>query len=491
MPGRAAAPLLSDLLAGSVAGARAVPDAPIRGLTLDSREVRAGWLFLAVPGAAQDGRRYIREAVARGAAAVLFEADPGMETPEANVPVIAVTDLKQRVGLIADRFFGAPSHRLSVIGVTGTNGKTTCTQLLAQALDAPGRRCALIGTLGTGFPDALDHSIHTTPDAVRVHALLADFVRSGAVTVCMEVSSHALDQGRVTGVAFELALLTNLSRDHLDYHATMEAYGAAKARLFECAGLKRAVINQDDPFGRALLHRLAGRQAVTGYGIAQGEIRALDVMPTPQGLALRIATPAGEVALRSALLGRFNAENLVAVLACLLALGLAPEAAAARLARAKPVAGRMERFGGDGRPQVIVDYAHSPDALEKVLRALREHTAGRLWCVFGCGGERDRGKRPQMGRIAEALADEVILTDDNPRREDPDGIIEEIAAGMSARPAVVRDRAAAIRRALEGARAGDVVLVAGKGHEEYQQVGDTRQPYSDRDTVRTLLEAAA
>jgi UDP-N-acetylmuramoyl-L-alanyl-D-glutamate--2,6-diaminopimelate ligase len=520
MPATVTAAALPELLAGLAplppGGAIAV-----HGLTLDSREVRAGVVFLAVPGIVRDGRGFIPEALARGAAAVLYEPGGGFETPVAGVPVIAVPELRQRLGLIADRFYNSPSRRLCVIGVTGTNGKTTCTQLLAQALDhtesraarsarlplplagegmrvregedesKPRHRCAIIGTLGNGYPGALEHSSHTTPDAVRLQALLADFARAGAVTVCMEVSSHALEQGRVNGVRFALALLTNLTRDHLDYHLTLEAYAAAKQRLFELEELGQAVINVADPFGRALAQRLAGRLPVLTYGYSEGDVRLLDVRPTPDGLRLRLAAPGGEATLASPLLGRFNAENLAAAFACLIALGRSPSEAVERLAQARPPAGRMERFGGGERPLVIVDYAHSPDALEKALQALREHTAGRLLCVFGCGGERDRGKRPLMGRITELLADEVILTDDNPRHEDGAAIIAEIAAGMQARPAIERDRAAAIGRACAAARAGDIVLVAGKGHEDYQQVGDVRRPYSDRDTVRELLEGAA
>ncbi len=486
MPAIPPIPRLNDLLSGLLPDAR-VPELPVAGVTLDSREVRPGWLFLAVPGTGRDGREFIPDALARGATAVLFEAAGGFAPAPSSAPTFPLPDLRRRVGLIAARYYGEPSRHLSVIGVTGTNGKTTCTHLLAQALDAPGRRCALIGTVGNGFPGALDAATHTTPDAVRLHGLLAEFARAGAVAVAMEVSSHALDQGRVAGVRYALALLTNLSHDHLDYHATMEAYGAAKARLFEAEGLRQAVINAEDPFGRTLIGRLAGRVPVASYGFHHGDFRAIEVRPSPAGLALRLAAPGAEVALESGLLGRFNAENLLAVFAALVTLGLTPAQAGARLTGVRAPAGRMERFGGGTQPLVIVDYAHSPDALEKALAALREHAAGRLLCVFGCGGERDRGKRPHMGAIAERLADEVILTDDNPRGEDGDAIINEIAAGMSGRAAVIRDRRAAIARALGRARAGDIVLVAGKGHEDYQQAGTERRPYSDRATVRELL----
>jgi UDP-N-acetylmuramoyl-L-alanyl-D-glutamate--2,6-diaminopimelate ligase len=485
MPGMRLSALMAGLVDVPLAG-----DPEILDLTLDSRTVKPGSLFLAVPGARTDGRQYIAGALARGAAAVLYEAD-GFEPDAYAAAAIGVKGLRQQIGAIADRFYGSPSRKLKVVGVTGTNGKTTTTHLLAQVLDAPARRCGLIGTLGCGFPGALDPSLHTTPDAIRVHQLMAELVKAGARTVCMEVSSHALDQARVAGVAFDIAVFTNLTRDHLDYHGDMQAYAAAKARLFDFPHLEAAVINADDSFGRELIARARGRVRAVSFGLQAGEVHALAVQPAPDGLTLTVATPQGEATFSSPLLGRFNAANLLAVLAVLLVAGMPLAEAAAALAQARPVAGRMERFGGDAQPLVVVDYAHTPDALEKALAALREHTAGRLVCVFGCGGDRDRGKRPQMGAIAETLADIVIVTSDNPRHELPMAIINEIVAGMRSTPTVVTDRAHAIRAALAEARTGDTVLVAGKGHEDYQQVGDRRLPYSDRDTVRELLGEAA
>jgi UDP-N-acetylmuramoyl-L-alanyl-D-glutamate--2,6-diaminopimelate ligase len=481
---------LSTLLAG-LTEAPLAHDPEISGITLDSRAVRQGWLFIAVPGARTDGRAYIAGAYSRGAAASVYEVN-GFEPDARSANAIGVRALHQHIGVIADRFYGAPSRKLKVVGVTGTNGKTTTTHLLAQVLDRPEARCGLIGTLGSGFPGQLDPSLHTTPDAVSVHRLMADFVAAGAKAVCMEVSSHALDQARVAGVAFDIAVFTNLTRDHLDYHGDMDAYAEAKARLFDFPHLKAAVINQDDAFGRELIERARGRAQVLSFGLHGGDVRALTVETSLGGLALTIATPHGETRLRSPLLGRFNAANLLAVLAVLLVAGVPLTEATNALAHAQPVAGRMERFGGsDRQPLVVVDYAHTPDALEKVLQALREHTQGKLVCVFGCGGDRDRGKRPQMGRIAEQLADVVILTNDNPRHEDPAFIIREISTGMQTTPSVVPDRVHAIRAALSEARVGDIVLIAGKGHEDYQQIGDQRLAYSDRDTVRTLLGKAA
>jgi UDP-N-acetylmuramoyl-L-alanyl-D-glutamate--2,6-diaminopimelate ligase len=481
---------LSTLLAGLM-DAPLAHDPEISGITLDSRAVQQGWLFIAVPGARTDGRAYIAGAYSRGAAAVVYETD-GFEPDARSANAIGVPALRQHIGAIADRFYGTPSRKLKVVGVTGTNGKTTTTHLLAQVLDRPEARCGLIGTLGSGFPGRLDPSVHTTPDAVSVQRLLAEFVAAGAKAVCMEVSSHALDQDRVAGVAFDIAVFTNLTRDHLDYHGDMDAYAAAKARLFDFPHLKAAVINQDDAFGRELIERARRRTPVLSFGLCGGDVQALTVKTSLDGLALTVTTPHGETPLRSPLLGRFNAANLLAVLAVLLMAGMPLNEAANALAHAQPVAGRMERFGGtDGQPLVVVDYAHTPDALEKVLQALREHTPGKLVCVFGCGGDRDRGKRPQMGRIAEQLADVVILTNDNPRHEDPVSIINEIASGMQTTPSAVPDRVQAIRAALAEARVGDIVLVAGKGHEDYQQVGDRRLAYSDRDTVRALLGKAA
>jgi len=381
---------------------------------------------------------------------------------------------------------------MQVVAVTGTNGKTTCTQLLAQALDRPPDRCGVIGTLGNGFPGALDEGTHTTPDAAAVHGLLAEFLANGARAVAMEVSSHALEQGRVNGVCFEAALFTNLSRDHLDYHGDMATYGAAKSRLFMQDGLKAAVVNVEDEYGERLARALRDRVRLVGYGLRRGDVHARALACTRGGIELEALTPMGEVGIRSPLFGEFNALNLLGALATLLALGLDPREAGRRLAAALPVPGRAERFaGGPNRPLVVVDYAHTPDALEQVLKSLRPHAAGRLWCVFGCGGDRDRGKRPEMGAVAERLADVVLITDDNPRHESGDAIVADILEGMRSKPRVIRDRRAAIATALADAAAQDVVLIAGKGHEDYQQVGDVRHPYSDRDTVRALLGLAA
>ncbi|UCH52541.1 MAG: UDP-N-acetylmuramoyl-L-alanyl-D-glutamate--2,6-diaminopimelate ligase [Pseudomonadota bacterium] len=481
---------LRELLAGIV-DVPTTHDCDIRGLEIDSRHVRPGALFCALPGVQVDGRTFIAQAQANGAAAVLCEAN-GWQAAAQSVPVLSVPGLRSKLGAIADRFYGSPSRTLVVIGVTGTNGKTTCTQLLTQALDTAARRAAVVGTLGYGYPDALNNSLHTTPDAVTLQRLFAEFRAAGTRYVSVEVSSHALDQGRVNAVSFDVAVFTNLTHDHLDYHGSMRTYGDAKARLFDTPGLRHAIINVDDEFGRELRARIKGRMSVSTYGLTHGDIRAETLELTHEGLRLRVATPGGRVEFDSQLYGRFNAANLLAVLAVLLALDFDLHDAAARLRLARPAPGRLERFGQrPGAPLVVVDYAHTPDALEQVLLALREHGPRRLWCVFGCGGNRDRAKRPVMGRIAEQLADIVILTDDNPRNESPDSIIAEIRAGMRAAPRIMRDRKTAIAMAIAEAAAEDIVLVAGKGHEDYQQIGETRIPYSDRQVVRELLGEAA
>ena len=481
---------LSELLAGIV-NVDAQNDCNVSALALDSRQVVPGALFLALPGLRHDGRAFIADAIARGAVAIVFDPD-GFDSAPMSVPAFGVARLAMHASAIADRFYGAPSHHLVVIGVTGTNGKTTCTQLLAQALDQPPRRCAVIGTLGYGFPDAIDPGTHTTPDAITTQRLLAEARARGAAYAAMEVSSHALDQGRVEAVAFAIAVFTNLSRDHLDYHGDMQRYAAAKTRLFLRDGLTAAVVNRDDAHGLDLIERLGGHTRVITYGLSRGDVYALALDCAPSGLRLRAITPRGELDIATPLLGRFNVYNLLAVLATLLALGLDPQDAANRLSRLRSVPGRVERFKAtDDQPLIVVDYAHTPDALDQVLQALRPHVAGKLWCVFGCGGDRDRGKRPQMGAIAERLADRVILTDDNPRHEAGDAIVREIAGGMRSSARIIRDRREAIATALSEADAADVVLVAGKGHEDYQQIGDTRHPYSDRDTVRALLGLAA
>lgn len=477
-------------------GLAPAPHVAIRGMTLDSRRVVPGGLFVALAGQRSHGLAFAAEALERGAAAIVYEPPVplGMVSPS---QAIAVPGLRDRLGELSDRFFDAPSRALRVAGVTGTNGKTSTVQLLAQALDANGRRAGSIGTLGIGLHGALREGERTTPDVIAVHGALAELCAAGAADVAMEVSSHALDQGRVDAVHFAVAVFTNLTRDHLDYHGSMAAYGAAKARLFDWPGLCAAVVNLDDDFGARIFSNLpAGLIAigVSSQGAPAARLRADSIAPTATGLAFDLIDGTTRVPVQSRLLGRFNVDNLLAVAGVLLAYGEPLGRIAELLAMLDPVPGRMNRLGGDARtPLVVVDYAHTPDALEKALASLRDHVVGRLFCVFGCGGERDTGKRPQMAAIAERLADRVVVTDDNPRGEDGDRIIADIIAGF-ARPSaadVQRDRARAIADAISAARPGDAVLIAGKGHEPYQEIGGVRQPFDDRQVARRVLEAAA
>ena len=467
---------------------------PITRITSDSRHVRPGDTFAAYRGSHQDGRRFIADAIGRGAGAILWDAEGFSWNREWKLPHLPVDNLKSRLGSIADVVYGHPSRELWVVGVTGTNGKTSCAQWIAAGLDVAGRRAAVIGTLGNGLWGSLAPATHTTPDAAELHELLREVRTQGAEVVAMEVSSHGVDQGRVNGVAFDVALFTNLSRDHLDYHGTMAAYGAAKARLFAWPGLRVGVVNADDPFGQSLIDaaRTKGRKVLT-YGFGAADIVGGRLTATNAGLAFAVETPWGRGEIYSRLVGAFNAANLLGVLGVLLVSGVALESALGFLATADAPPGRMQRLGGEAAPLVIVDYAHTPDALDKVLTSLRSAVVspGELVCVFGCGGDRDRGKRPEMGRVAARLADRVIVTSDNPRSEDPGAIISDIVHGIrdtgNRRYAVELDRARAIATAIGEAKVGDVVLLAGKGHEPYQERAGVRHPFLDADHAARAL----
>lgn len=454
----------------------------VRELTLDSRKVRPGDLFLAVPGTQQDGRVHIADAIARGAAAVAYEAEGAPAMHAESAVLVPVKGLVGQLSAIAGRFYGAPSRGLHLVGITGTNGKTSVSQLLAQALDRLGQPCGIVGTLGNGFHGALEQSKHTTPDPVGVQATLATLKQAGARAVAMEVSSHGLHQGRVAALEFDVAVFTNLSRDHLDYHGSMEAYGAAKAQLFAWLNLRCRVINLDDAFGRELAAQ-AHESRLIGYSLERPEayLYCRDARFDDHGVRAHLVTPRGEGVLRSNLLGRFNLSNLLAVVGALLGMDYALDEILKVLPHLQGPAGRMQRLGGGDKPLVVVDYAHTPDALEKVLEAMRPHVEGRLLCLFGCGGDRDRGKRPLMAAVAERLADEVWVTDDNPRTEEPAQIIEDIRAGFSAPENVqfIHGRGDAIARLIAQAAASDVLVLAGKGHEDYQEVMGVRQPFSD------------
>ncbi|WP_411562630.1 UDP-N-acetylmuramoyl-L-alanyl-D-glutamate--2,6-diaminopimelate ligase [Pseudomonas shirazensis] len=470
--------------------AHASRDPMIRELTLDSRAVRPGDLFLAVPGALVDGRDHIADALQRGAAAVAYEEQGATVLPLTDVALIPVKGLIAQLSEIAGRFYGEPSRQLNLIGVTGTNGKTSVTQLLAQALDALGQRCGLIGTLGTGFSGALQSGRLTTPDPIAVQATLYDLKKAGAKAVAMEVSSHALEQGRVAALAFDIAVMTNLSRDHLDYHGSMQAYEAAKAKLFAWPNLRSQVVNLDDEFGRRLAEDFARKPIadhvetrLLSYSLENPEasLYCREAKFDDDGVRAVLVTAQGESILRSQLLGRFNLSNVLAAIAALMSLDYSLDEILKVVPTLQGPVGRMQRLGGGNKPLVVVDYAHTPDALEKVLEALRPHAHGKLLCLFGCGGDRDRGKRPLMAEVAERLADRVLVTDDNPRTEAPAAIFDDIRPGFAKPSEVsfVAGRGAAIAQVIASAAADDVIVLAGKGHEDYQEIHGERHAFSD------------
>lgn len=472
----------------------------VKDIIQDSRLVSPGALFIAVPGLNQDGRDFISSALSRGAGAILYDNSdgfrPGPDIQNFGTPILGINRLNDYIGLIASRFHQNPSQKMRMIGVTGTNGKTSITQFIAQILNRRQHRCAVIGTLGKGFPPQLQTTGFTTPDGISLNKELAQFLSQGAQSVAMEVSSHSLAQQRVAGIKFDTAVFTNLTRDHLDYHKSMEEYGAAKARLFHFPDLKNCVYNADDPFGLQLLSQHPPWAQSWVYSTNphlkwQGPaVIAEEVKATNAGFYIKVSTPWGNAQFNSRLLGRFNVSNILAVFCVLMAMGFSLKETLAALEELQPVEGRMQSFGGvAGKPLVIVDYAHTPDALKQVLLTLREHRPRKLWCVFGCGGDRDRGKRPQMGAISAEYADFSVLTNDNPRSENPQVILQEIQSGMTAaHPVQVeQDRYQAIAFALKNACEQDIVLVAGKGHETEQIIGKTVFPFSDAKSVLAIL----
>ncbi|GJH06232.1 UDP-N-acetylmuramoyl-L-alanyl-D-glutamate--2,6-diaminopimelate ligase [Paraburkholderia terrae] len=474
-------------------------------LHADTRKIAAGDVFLAYAVDGADNRPFIANAIERGAAAVLVQSD-GFTGDIDPVTMFPVPGLNELAGTIASAWYGDPSDAMRVIGVTGTNGKTSCTNWISAALTALGQPCAIIGTLGSGMPGHLVHTGFTTPDAPQLQRSLAQLRTAGAKAVAMEVSSHALHQGRVNGTAFSVGVFTNLTQDHLDYHGTFEAYEAAKARLFAWPELKAAVINADDEAGRRMIASTKGRAKTIAYGLqshadvqADASIVASNVRATATGTAFHIASDWGNTDIEVHTLGTFNVSNLLGVLGALLASDVPFDAAVAQIAKLESVNGRMERLGGrlqNDEPLVVIDYAHTPDALEKTLTALRpiaDARGGKLICMFGCGGDRDATKRPLMGEIAERCADGVVVTSDNPRSEDPLKIIDQIAAGMkdASKARRIEDRASAILQAVRCAAREDVIVLAGKGHESTQEIMGKKRAFSDQDHARLALAARA
>lgn len=471
----------------------------VTGVQMDSRLLQKGDLFIACFGRNHDAREYIADATGRGAIAVLAESGDAWQGLQwiGEVPVVAIDNLWAKISAIAGRFYGNPSEKLHVFGITGTNGKTSCSQFIAQALNKFGYRCGVMGTLGYGIAGNLKETHLTTPDAVFTQMALAEMVRDNIDPVVMEVSSVGLHQKRVQAVRFGTAIFTNLTRDHLDYHGSMEAYGENKKKLFTMDGLKTAIINLDDPYALSIINAIAADVEVMTYSIKNSvaSVYAERLQLTRQGYEAHVVTPLGAGTIKGRLLGYFNFSNLLAVICALITyLGARKDLKLDELldilGNLQPVNGRMEIVGDNEAITAVVDYAHTPDGLRSALVGLRDHFEGQIWCVFGCGGNRDKGKRPMMGEIAETYADKLVIADDNPRNEEGDDIVQHILSGISDKSAVtvMRDRAQAIEFAVNHAAPGDVVLVAGKGHETYQDIGGNRLMFSDANQVRLALQ---
>jgi UDP-N-acetylmuramoyl-L-alanyl-D-glutamate--2,6-diaminopimelate ligase len=468
----------------------------IKGIALDSRKVKKDFVFIAVAGAVEHGLVYARQAIENGAFAVVYEpkGSEGFALEQFGSCTLAVKELALKLGCIADRFYQSPSKKMDVIGVTGTNGKTTCSQFLQQLLPESG----VIGTLGWGENGSLVETLNTTPDALDVQQILARFAEEKKKVAIMEVSSHGLEKGRVNAVNFKGAVFTNLSRDHLDYHGTMEAYLNAKLILFKRPELQFAVVNTDDDNSEKFLNAAQShvkRWAFSAKGsnskLAENVI-ADEISYSLNGIDFFVCWQNHRAFVQTKIVGDFNLENILAVIAVLLAQGFSLDEAASKTSKLTAVAGRMERFGGEDKPVAFVDYAHTPDALEKVLLGLRKYCSQTLWLVFGCGGNRDKGKRAQMGAVAEKIADRVVVTDDNPRLESSEQIINDILAGFNeSEYEVIQNREQAIQNVIKQAGKQDCIVIAGKGHESYQDIKGVKQMFSDQEVVQqALLERA-
>lgn len=461
----------------------------ITNIASDSRKVSENTLFLAYPGESSDGRDYIQDAINNGASAILWDSEDFIWNPEWQVENIPIRKLRLQAGIVASQFYKNPSQKIWMIGVTGTNGKTSITQWLAQCFNHLNQKAAVIGTLGNGLLNQLSPAVNTTPDAISLQEMLASFVNDQAEVVAMEVSSHGLSQGRVNGVSFNVAVLSNLTQDHLDYHGTFEAYADAKRSLFTKDGLKYAVLNVDDAFGQELeISLFGGRTEVLTYGINSGQVKAVDISFEDAHLVFYAETPYGNAPVKANLIGRFNVYNVLAVLATLLVSKVNIDEAVEAISHIKSAKGRMQQIGGGQVPLVVIDYAHTPDALEKVLITLKEQTSGKVICIFGCGGDRDKSKRALMGKIASDIASAVVVTSDNPRSESPEKIIADIAVGLHGNFAIEENRAKAISVGIFSAKPGDIVLIAGKGHEEYQEINGKKLPFSDIEQAKDVLK---
>lgn len=494
--------LIPDLERSQIQRAEILNDLKITGLALDSRKVKPGDLFLGYPGADLDGRHYIRQAIEKGAVAVFQEFDKGMDrlSWQDKVPIIGIKNLSQKISGIAAEFYQHPSKNMLVIAVTGTNGKTSITHLLAGAFSQLGKKSAVIGTMGSGIFGGIYDTEYktTTPDPIKLQSILRHFHDEKVEIVAMEASSHALHQYRLSAVNVAVGVFSNLTRDHLDYHKNLAHYADAKRRLFEMPCVRQGVFNLDDKVGAEWMQRFRDRYSTCGYTI-QGEkndqknwtVSAHAIQFLSSGFRCQVETPWGKGALESSLMGDFNVQNILSVLSVLGMQGYSLETILPALSALKPIPGRMQILGGKGSyPLIIIDFSHTPDALEKALRAARKHCLGKLICVFGCGGNRDRGKRPEMGKLAESLADQVIVTDDNVRKENPGQIVNDILAGCQNpdKMCVLHDRRAAIQQAIQQAASDDVIVLAGKGHETYQIIGDHYLPFNEEQIVLEILK---